>query len=151
MEINNLIKRMPVYHKTYTGVYRGINKKFFPRWSGWELLDNGSNFEEIDKEAIEFYKAFFVFRFKFNLLDSEALFKLLLFFSASEGAKKTLQKINKVLRSNYSGFSIELLEVINSKPIEFTHSLLLEILEFYEYSKRLEEAYWVFSIYREMV
>lgn len=138
-----IIKNSEVFQKSSKDITHGISKRFYPKWAGWKLQDP----LEIQEAAREFYSAFFWYRYKLDLLDNGKLAELLFNFLTLEGANKTLSKLNNVLGTTYSSFSVELMEQLNSVPKVAVNLLILEMIEFYHFVGRLDNIGWLLRIY----
>lgn len=148
--IDTIIRTSPFFKRNFPGVIHGIHKSYFPKFEGFD--GNPRTPEELSALAVEFYKTFYWYKLKLDLIDSPKVATLILYFSVLEGSKKALQKVNKTIgmiygSSSYQGFSNELIDKLNSSE-EVYQILLLEMLEFYSYTKKLPESEWLFSVYR---
>ena len=148
--LEGTIKTSPFFKRNSPGVIHGVYRSYFPRFQGFsgELLSK----EELATLAVEFYKTFYWYKLKFDLVEDPKVATLLFYFSVLEGSKKSLQKTLLVLRmiygsSDHEGFSKELVVSVNSSK-EFYKELLLELLEFYSYTGRHRDSEWIFEVYR---
>jgi len=135
-----VIKQLEVYKDNSKGTYRGIRREFFPRWRGWEILEDGAGYEELEVAVEEFYMTFFFYQMKLDQLKSDAMASLLLNFATQHGKKKALQKLKQVADS---------IEEFNRMGTLGEYKLLLEILEFMEYTKSTNTE-WVYKVYRTL-
>lgn len=122
-----MVKRLDAYQRNAKGTYKGISRQFYPRWSGWELLENGADYTSLEKAVDDFYMAYYWYNLKLDLLDNEELAFCLFNFAVENGKSKCKQKIGIVTDS---------VEGLNSITKGITYRLLLELIEFYSYTKR---------------
>lgn len=133
----------------------GILREYFPKATIWKLLDSAAPKELIQDEAIEFYRTIYWYRLKLDLVNSDLLQELMFNFATLEGQNKLVAKLSKGLGIDApKGMSLELIEAINlliSNPSgysKFTKSLLLELIEFYDYTKNPKGITLVLKYYR---
>lgn len=122
-----MIKKLDAYNRNAKGTYKGISRQFYPKWSGWGLLEEGADYASLEKAVEEFYMAYYWYNLKLDLLDNEELAFCLFNFAVENGKSKCLQKVRLVADS---------VEGLNSIGRGTTYRLLLELVEFYHYTKR---------------
>lgn len=127
-----MIKRLDAYQRNAKGTYKGISKSYYPKWSGWELLDNGADYNTLEHAVKDFYMAYYWYNLKLDLVDNEELAFCLFNFAVENGKSKCLQKIHLVSED---------IEGLNSLSKGITYKLLLELLEFYSYTKSTNIGY----------
>lgn len=135
-----MVKQLEVYRDNSKGVYRGIRKEFFSKWRGWRLLEDGGSYEELEDAVEEFYMTFFYYQMKLDQIKSDAMAFLLLNFATQHGKRKALGKLKQVADS---------IEEFNRMGTLGEYKLLLEILEFMEYTKSTNTE-WVYKVYRTL-
>ena len=136
------VKNLRVYKDKSEGIYRGICKKFFPKWPGWPLLlEEEVNEAELDNLVEHFYLEYFYYEMKLDELKNKTIAFMLLNFATQHGKKKTLSKFYQVSES---------IESFNSLGKLGEYHLLLELMEFYSYIGRLEDANYISDTYRKL-
>jgi len=81
--------------------YCGINRKFFPKWEGWRVIDSG---EIPDEELVDdFYNIFFWSKLKCDEIVSQELAELMFVFSVANGKRKLIDKLDRVLGLESNG------------------------------------------------
>ena len=138
--------KLEVYKINARGTLYGINKEFFPRWSGWKLLYDGASQEELLAEAESFYLTYFYYPMKLDLMEDSRIAEACLQFASLEGKKKLVSKLQKATGSHLEG--TQLVEAFNKSGTQGKQKLLLEFLDHYTYFGKLHEASWVLEYYR---
>lgn len=138
------VRVLEVYTHTEEGKYRGISKKFFPKWEGWEL-DNKD-------EAVErFYMAYFYYSLKLDLIENTELETLVLNFATLQGKRKAISKLQKVCGIDMTGkSSAELMEYVGKNHEGIIYKYILEIIEFYNFIHKPGEDLWALNTYRRL-
>ncbi len=154
----NLVKRLTAYEQFKIdedlpylySTYRGINHKYYQKWVGFSKLEQQAPQEEVDNDVIDFYLSYFYYALKLDILEDDQLQYLILNFAVQNGKKKAISKIQKALDLEITGnASIKLMEVINFFPrLKVANKLILEFLEFYDFTNNLQSAKWLLSFYR---
>lgn len=143
------IKGLDIYPVITMGVYRGISYKFFPKWEGWELLENEVPIELVDKAVERFYLTYFYYYLKLDMIHRPVVEQTLMNFATIHGKRKAIMKLEKA-----SGFPItgkpsaELAVYVAENVDEVAPLLFLELLEFYEFIGDIENGAWVLENYR---
>ena len=147
--LSNDIKALDVFSVNYDGTYCGIAKKYFSKWEGWKMLENGESQLVVQQAAINFYMVFFFFHLKLDLLDNPTIRWALLNFATKHGKKKAISKIEQVIGIPQTGRpSAKLMGAINRLPKSTEYKLLLEMIEFYAFTGNYEESRWVIDLFR---
>lgn len=110
--------------------YKGISRVYFPKWEGWELLDNSKH---IDESLVkDFYNKYFWARINGDLIEDQHMANLLFLFSVLSGKKKTLAKVRRILNFSDSVSDTEAIYKLNRVTnSDFTFLYLYaEIVEF---------------------
>jgi len=142
-----VIKQLEVYKDNSKGTYRGIRRDFYPRWRGWALLEDGWGYEELEVAVEEFYITYFFYQMKLDQLKSDAIAFLLLNFATQHGKRKCWEKVQRAVGNHSEG--AKLIEEFNHIGTLGEYKLLLEILEFMEYTKSTNTE-WVYKVYRTL-
>lgn len=110
--------------------YCRIQRKFFPKWEGWALLDN----QEIPSDELvqDFYNIYFWAKLRGDEIINQEFAELLFLFSITNGKKKTIDKLDRVLGTSSGGVMNSFLILkINSADIKFLFMYFYaEICEF---------------------
>ena len=110
--------------------YCGIQRKFFPKWEGWALLDN----QEIPSDELvqDFYNIYFWAKLRGDEIINQEFAELLFLFSVTNGKKKAIDKLDRVLGTSSGGVMNSFLILkINSADIKFLFMYFYaEICEF---------------------
>ena len=81
--------------------YCGIQRKYFPKWEGWKIIDSG---EIPDEELVDdFYNIFFWSKLKGDEIKSQELAELMFIFSVTNGKRKLIDKLDRVLGLESNG------------------------------------------------
>ena len=138
------IRTLEVYSKIEEGKYRGISKRHFPKWEGWDL-ENGEREEAVDR----FYMVYFYYSLKLDLVEDEVLEKLILNFSTLQGKKKAISKLEKVCGLPMTGKTSSLLMEYAANNHDYVlYKYILEIIEFYDFIHKPQEGLWALDVYR---
>lgn len=110
--------------------YLGIQRKFFPKWEGWALIDN--NQVPSYQMVYDFYNIFFWSKLKGDLIDNQDLAELLFMFSITNGKRKTIDKLDRVFGADSNGTMNNLLITkLNGANINFIFMFIYaELCEF---------------------
>jgi len=119
--------------------YRGVSRRWFPKWKGWEIIDSYENKgdlrydKELEQEVENFYYAFFWIRIKAHEINDDFIAEMVFNFSINMGKKVVAKKMQRVLRVKPDGIigpqTLAALNTINRDI--FVYHFLLEIVEFY--------------------
>lgn len=119
-----MIRELEAFKRNTRGMIHGIDRRYYPKFLGWKMVEEGCSAKELEDTAIEFYKVYYYYNLKLELLDDQDLARVLLIFAVDNGKAKCLDKV-KLVADN-----MEYLNVANKETI---YKLLLELLEFYSY------------------
>lgn len=137
--------KLEVFNNNSRGVYHGISRQYFPRWEGWQMIEEGKP-KEFMLEAVEqFYMTYFYYPLKLDLLEDKDLAMACLNFAASEGKKKLISKLQKATSSHLEG--TKLIEAVGGCD---KYRLLLEFLDHYYWLGKPTEGLWVINTYRNI-
>jgi len=138
------VRALEVYSSIEEGKYRGISRKFFPKWEGWEL--------ENKEEAVErFYTTYFYYALKLDLIENYVLEELVMNFATLQGKKKAISKLQKVCGMAMTGKSSALLmEHVSDNHEAILCKYILEIIEFYDFIHKPGEGAWALNTYRRL-
>lgn len=111
--------------------YKGIERKFFPKWKCWRTLDD--NLPISDSDVTTFYKEFFWDKLLCEDFKSEHIVSLLMAFAIISGKKKAISKLNRIIgitnKDFLDGTSINIINSSNQDTLFLT--LFADIVEFY--------------------
>ena len=102
--------------------YRGISRKFYPDWSGWQSIDDRGSSCNVDLLVMSFYKRQFWDKLKAELLDSQSIASELFATSVNMGVfagSKMLQRSVNLIKPDL--LSID--GVIGGQTIDAVNSL----------------------------
>lgn len=138
------------YKKINKFEYKGIQRKFFPKFAGFEMMDRGEYDTYILEDlAYQFYNSYFYLKLKCNLITNQFIADLLFLFSISNGKKKAVSKLQRVLRVPVTGtmdFStLSKIETVEQNKL-FLH-LYAEIIEFYANMGNIDDMRYILPIY----
>lgn len=138
------VSTLEVYSHVEEGKYRGISKKFFPKWEGWEL--------DSKDEAVErFYMAYFYYSLKLDIIGDSNLETLVMNLATLQGKRKAISKLQKVCGMEMTGkTSTELMEYVSNNHHDVIYKYILEIIEFYDFIHKPEEDLWALNTYRRL-
>lgn len=110
--------------------FYGIIREYFPKWIGWDLLDN--NITPSYDMVVDFYEEFFWSKLKCNNVDSQYIANLIFIFSSTNGKKKLIDKLDRIFSTNSNGtMTNEMVNLINSSEPKFLFLYLYaELCEF---------------------
>lgn len=118
--------------------YRGISRKFYPKWNGWKIVDM-SDKDSLDgnldlmEEVADFYYTYYWFKLKCDNIEDEFIAQMLFNFAVNMGKRTIIKKVQRILQVKQDGLigqiTIGALNRMNTN--EFVYHFLLEIIEFY--------------------
>lgn len=94
-DIYKSLKHVKGSCKDSYGHFQGIDRKYFPKWEGWDILDYGGI--PSDYVVDEFYREFFWDKLKGDLIEHQSLADLIMTFATVSGKKKVISKLQRVL------------------------------------------------------
>lgn len=111
--------------------YKGIERKFFPKWEGWRSIDDDMFVDELVVST--FYKEYFWDRLLCDDFKSQYVVNLLMAFAITSGKKKAVSKLNRIIGVSNKDYldntSINIINASNQDNIFL--SLFADIVEFY--------------------
>lgn len=138
------VRKLEVYTSVEEGKYRGISRKFFPKWEGWEL-DNK------DEAVNSFYMVYFYYALKLDLVEHMVLEELVMNFATLQGKRKAISKLQKVCGMEMTGKpSTSLMEYVSDNHEAILCKYILEIIEFYDFIHKPQEGSWALNAYRRL-
>lgn len=117
--------------------YEGIERQYFPKWKGWEVLDNNKLtsdvLETLDLLVDSFYYDYFWVKLKCGDMNSTAISSLIFTFAVLSGKKKAVSKLQRVLGVKITGvMDSNTINELNSRdPERVFLRLYAECLEMY--------------------
>ena len=114
--------------------YRGISRKYFPRWEGWAILDVEGHFDErLDDMVVAFYKVYFWDALKLSLVEDDFVALMILNVSVNQGKKSAAKKVQRILGVTADGVIGPItIGAINSVHRDsFVYQFILEAIELY--------------------
>lgn len=129
--------------------YRGISRRWFPKWAGWAIVDSYHNKEDLKSDArleqlvSDFYYTYFWMRFRGDEIEDEFIGEMLLNFVVNMGKKPVIKKVQRILKVTQDGIigpkTIDSLNKCDSE--KFVYHFLLEIAEFYVHLGKTQPHY----------
>jgi lysozyme family protein len=144
MRPEDMVSKLSAYQENSKGTYRGISRSYYPKWEGWEMLESGISYAEIEKAVERFYISYYFYQMKLDLLEDDLIAFTLFNFAVSNGKKKAFQKLQVV-----TGSTNDFINTLNSMGKLGQYKLLLELLEFYQYTGN-GNVQWLYSVYRAL-
>lgn len=83
--------------------YKGISRRFFPRWGGWTIVDIDHFDDSLDELVVEFYKTYFWDPLKLSLVGDDFVASMLMNIAVNQGKKSVAKKIQRILHVNADG------------------------------------------------
>lgn len=132
------------------GHFQGIERKYFPKWQGWDILDYGG--VPSDYSVDEFYREFFWDKLQGDSIKHQYLADLLMAFAAVSGKKKAINKLQRVLGT----LGVELSDELSTQDIRKINSIdtakvflgvFAECVEFYVSMKTPERIKPLLGVY----
>ena len=119
--------------------FKGIARNFYPKWSGWIIVDSYADKEEavidtkLQKLVEDFYFNFYWYKLKCSDMHNEFIAEMLFNFAINMGKKQVVKKLQRILNVKADGIiGMHTLAALNSRePQAFVHHFILEIVEFY--------------------
>lgn len=148
-DFNKSMELLP-YKNINKNEYRGIHRKFFPKFAGFDMIDRG-NFDTyiIEDLAYQFYNSYFYVKLKCNHIANQFIADLLFIFSVANGKKKAVSKLQRVLKLPITGTmdfnTLSKLDSVEQNKL-FLH-LYVEIVEFYVNMGTLDSLKHLLPIY----
>lgn len=140
------VKTLEVYSLIEEGKYRGISKKFFPKWEGWTF-----NGEEKDIAVNKFYMTYFYYPLKLDYIGNDVLEKLVLNFATLQGKKKAISKLQKACGQDMTGHPTAALMTYAGENLEeVLYKYILEIIEFYDFISKPKDSLWALNTFRHL-
>ena len=143
------VKGLEVYQRIDVDTYRGISRKFFPKWEGWELLEDEAPINVIDHAVSTFYLTYFYYYLKIDIINNFLVEQTIMNFATIHGKRKAIMKLEKACGFPITGKpSAELMSYTATNINEVVPMFFLELLEFYEFIGDIDSGLWVLENYR---
>jgi len=119
--------------------YKGISRKWFPRFNGWSLIDLEENKSELDENAqlqdlvADFYYTYFWYKLKCHLIDTPQIAEMVFITGVNVGKKVCAKKVQRILGVKQDGLIGNItISALNKKdPADFIRHFVLELVDFY--------------------
>jgi len=114
--------------------YCGISRKYFPRWVGWEIIDEADHFDSrLDDLVLEFYKEYFWDALHLEGVEDDFVAGMLLNIAVNQGKKSVVKKVQRILKVKVDGFIGPVtIQALNDTPRDvFVFQFILETIELY--------------------
>ena len=119
--------------------YKGISRKWFPKWAGWGIIDTYTDKEEISGDwevndlVAQFYSKHFWNPLRLDEVHDELIAEMLFSTAVNLGKKVAIRKMQRVLGVTPDGIigPKTLLALNGAEAVVFTNSFVLELVDFY--------------------
>lgn len=118
--------------------YKGISRRWYPKWVGWEIIDSFSDkytivSEELDELVAMFYYTVYWYKLHCHRIEDEFVAELVFNFAVNMGKKVVIKKVQRVLGVTQDGLIGNItIGALNKIDIDkFVYHFILEIVEFY--------------------
>jgi len=114
--------------------FRGITRKYFGKWEGWEIIDETDHFDpRLDELVIKFYKEHFWDAMRLSEVTDKEVARVMLDLGVNMGKKAVIRKTQRILGVTIDGAIGPItIKALNAYPRnELILNLLLEALELY--------------------
>lgn len=131
--------------------YYGIQRKFFPKWEGWDIIDSGEIPD--DKLVSDFYNIYFWAKLRGDEIYNQELAELIFLFSITNGKKKAIEKLDRVFGSSSDGLMTSfIIHKINNYDVKFLFMFFYaELCEFCIMLDKKKDFCRLLRIYNEFV
>jgi len=136
--INGVLKNEGGYTKDVIDrggeTYCGISRKYFPRWAGWQVIDESDHFDgRLDSLVIDFYKEYFWDALRLEGVEDDFIAGMLLNIAVNQGKKSVVKKVQRILKVSVDGFIGPVtIQALNDTPRDtFVYQFILETVELY--------------------
>lgn len=135
----DMIRELEAFKRNTRGVIHGIDRRYYPKFLGWKMIEEGCSAKELEDVAEEFYKIYYYYNLKLDLLEDQELARVLLIFAVDNGKAKCIDKVKLVAGT---------MEYLNVSTKEVRYKLLLELIEFYYYIGNYSKCTYLMEYYR---
>ena len=119
--------------------YRGISRRWFPKWAGWPLIDAEADKSKLDDIAdlqtmvSNFYYAYFWVKTGCHEIENEAIAEMIFITAVNVGKKVAIKKLQRILKVTQDGVvgPITLKALDEMDPDKFLFQYVLELVDFY--------------------
>jgi len=127
--------------------YRGISRKFWPKWVGWDIIDSTDHFDDrLDALVIEFYREYFWDALHLDKVEDDFVASMILDFGTNIGKKAIISKLQRVVGVKVDKIIGPItIRAINAMPRDtLVYHVLLEVVELYVQISNKEKRQRVF-------
>jgi lysozyme family protein len=116
--------------------FKGISRRFYPKWEGWSIIDINHFEPRLDEMVIQFYKEQFWDKLRLSEVSDDFVSSLILNFGVNIGKKQITKKVQRILKVQVDGVIgpitiFKLNQFLKTNRSEFVYHLLLEVAELY--------------------
>ena len=113
--------------------YRGISRKYFPRWEGWSIVEVNHFDARLDEMVVQFYKKFFWDVIRLSEVNDQFIAEMLLNISVNIGKRALVKKVQRILGVNPDGIigPITIGTINNADRDAFVYQFILEVIDLY--------------------
>lgn len=129
--------------------YRGISRRWYPRWAGWEVIDNDDHFNSnLDEMVIQFYKTYYWDVLQLDDIYDPFVQEVLFGFGINVGHKTCAKKVQRIVGTSIDGIMgpITISAVNSMEYAKFIPHFLLEIMDLYHHIVTKDRTQRVFII-----
>ena len=113
--------------------FRGISRKFFPKWEGWEIVDIDYFDDRLDELVVGFYRDYFWKPIHLDKVEDEFVASMLLNVAVNQGKRSVVKKIQRILGVKVDGIigPVTLQALNDSNRDAFVYQFILETIDLY--------------------
>ena len=113
--------------------FRGISRRFFPKWEGWGLVDENHFDPRLDALVEGFYYEFFWLPLGLDKVDNDFIAGMLLDIGVNQGKRAVAKKMQRIVGVEQDGvIGPKTLAAVNAcNPDIFVYQFVLEAVDLY--------------------
>lgn len=113
--------------------FRGISRRFFPKWAGWALVDINHFDPRLDALVEEFYYEYFWAPLRLSEINDDFVAMMLFDISVNQGKKAVAKKMQRIVGVVQDGIiGPKTLAAVNSHHRDaFVFQFLMETIDLY--------------------
>lgn len=113
--------------------FKGISRRFFPRWEGWDIVDINHFDDRLDSLVVDFYKTYFWDALGLSQVEDDFVASMLMNIGVNQGKKSVAKKIQRILKVTADGVigPVTITSLNNSNRDVFVYQFILETVDLY--------------------
>ena len=113
--------------------YKGISRRFFPKWEGWEIVDIDHFDDRLDDLVVEFYKEYFWDPLKLSNVEDDFVASMLMNVGVNQGKKSVAKKIQRILGVTQDGIigPVTIGKLNEANRDAFVYQFIIETVDLY--------------------